>query len=284
MAQSNEQILRENLTPEEYTLIEQLGYQHIPLEHIRVFLMRADSMHLDPQNSSEITIIERKSKKYGSSYTVQVGIAGYRRAAREVSKQDGTSFSESDAYFCGEDGQWREIWSCSRSGYPMAAKVIVTRDGQEFSNVVMWEEAVQTTYNGDPQALWNMNGGRPTLMLGKNAAAGAYRKAFPDQFAGTYVDGEVPQTIEPPKQNTNQVVIDTNAQVAAPVDVTDATVEISEAGQQMLEQAKAANDRDEITRLWKECQANLAAPEADAVKAELTIQIQNLKKQGALEA
>ena len=184
-------ILRKSFTEAQATTIEQLGYAHIPENHLSVFFARADELGLNPSNSSQIALIERNSRG-GATYTLQIGIAGLRRGARKITKAEGGTYSESEWLYRGvdKDGNptdWQESWSVKRQGFPEAAKVIVTRDGAEFAHVVMWEEAVQTYKDGNPTPMW---AGKPTFMLGKNAAAGAYRKAFPDEMSDMYVDSE----------------------------------------------------------------------------------------------
>lgn len=182
-----------SFTDEEKTLIEQLGYSEIPRNHLAVFFARANGLGLNAQDPSQITIIARNSKNGGKTYTVQVGIQGLRTGARNVCRGTGETYSESEWLYAGDDGQWREIWSVKKDGYPVAAKVTVTRDDAKFSHVVMWEESAQM-HNGKPQALW---ASRPVFMLGKNAAAGAFRKAFPDHMSDVYVDGEFDREPEP---------------------------------------------------------------------------------------
>lgn len=184
-------ILRQHFTEAQATTIEQLGYAHIPENHLRVFFARADELGLNPSNSSQIALIERNSRA-GTTYTLQIGIAGLRRGARKIVKAEGGHYGESEWLYRGIDSngnptEWLESWSVKRQGFPEAAKVIVTRDGAEFAHVVMWEEAVQTYKDGNPTPMWSS---KPTFMLGKNAAAGAYRKAFPDEMSDMYVDSE----------------------------------------------------------------------------------------------
>ena len=185
--------------PEQQTIIEQMGYSHIPQNHIRALFQRSDVMGLNPNNPSQIALIERNSKN-GKTYTLQVGIAGLRRAARRIVKADGGTYSESEWLYRGlsKDGRdtgWMDLWSVESMGFPTAAKVTVTRDGQEFPHTVMWEEAVQTFgQGGNPTPMW---ASKPTFMLGKNAAAGAYRKAFPDELDDVYVDSERFDSEEP---------------------------------------------------------------------------------------
>lgn len=182
---------RPQFTEAQATTIEQLGYSHIPVNHLQVFFARADELGLNPSNPSQIALIERNSRG-GATYTLQIGIAGLRRGARKITKAEGGTYGEGEWLYRGidKDGNptdWQESWSVKRQGLPEAAKVIVTRDGAEFAHVVMWEEAVQTYKDGNPTPMWSS---KPTFMLGKNAAAGAYRKAFPDEMSDLYVDSE----------------------------------------------------------------------------------------------
>ena len=192
---------------EQNTIIEQMGYSHIPQNHVRALFQRADVMGLNPNNPSQIALIERNSKN-GKTYTLQVGIAGLRRAARRIVKAEGGTYGESEWLYRGtsKDGQdtgWVDFWSVETMGYPTAAKVTVTRDGAEFPHTVMWEESVQTFgKGGNPTPMWES---KPTFMLGKNAAAGAYRKAFPDELDDVYVDSERFESVTPVRATSTRM-------------------------------------------------------------------------------
>lgn len=179
-------------TESEQTIIEQMGYAHIPQRHLIALFQRAQVMGLNPENPSQISLIERNSRDGGKTYTLQVGIAGLRRAARRIAKADKGTYSESEWLYRGFDNEgndtgWTDFWP-SIYGTPEVAKVIVTRDGQEFPHSVTWAESVQTYgRSSDPTPMW---ASKPTFMLGKNAAAGAYRKAFPDELGDVYLDSE----------------------------------------------------------------------------------------------
>ena len=178
---------------QEATLIEQLGYQQIPVNHLKMFFARAEALGLNPQDPSQIALIERNSKN-GKTYTLQVGIGGARRTARRIVKQEGGTYREGDWLYkgidksTGQETEWRDTWNVSRMGYPEFAKVTVYRDGEEFPHVVTWDESKQTYgKNGGLTPMWES---KPTFMLGKNAAAGAFRKAFPDELGDVYFDSE----------------------------------------------------------------------------------------------
>lgn len=178
---------------QEMTLIEQLGYQQIPANHLKMFFARAEALGLDPQDPGQITLIERNAKN-GKTYTLQVGIGGARRTARRITKQEGGTYREGDWLYkgidqsTGKETEWRDTWNVSRMGYPEFAKATVYRDGEPFSHVITWDESKQTW--GRERNLMPMWEAKPTFMFGKNAAAGAFRKAFPDQLGDVYLDSE----------------------------------------------------------------------------------------------
>ena len=178
---------------QEMTLIEQLGYQQIPANHLKMFFARAEALGLDPQDPGQITLIERNTKN-GKTYTLQVGIGGARRTARRITKQEGGTYREGDWLYkgidqsTGQETEWRDTWNVFRMGYPEFAKATVYRDGEPFSHVITWDESKQTWgREGNLMPMWEA---KPTFMFGKNAAAGAFRKAFPDQLGDVYFDSE----------------------------------------------------------------------------------------------
>lgn len=183
---SNELQLASHFNESEMAMIEQMGLGNVPAPHIQTFLHIAKSMHLDPRLKRDIALISRNSKN-GPTYTVQVGIAGYRKAARKIAKAEGETIKVDPWLFKGKEGDWTDAWDSSGSNPPMAAKCTVYRDGMPFTQVVMWNEFVQQ-YNGKPQALWAT---KPSYMLGKTAESLAWRQAFPDEMGSTYEESEV---------------------------------------------------------------------------------------------
>ncbi|WP_408911861.1 recombinase RecT [Corynebacterium kefirresidentii] len=165
-------------------------------------------MGLNPQDPSQIALIERKTKN-GKTYTLQVGIGGARRTARRIAKQEGGTYREGDWLYkgidhsTGQETEWRDTWNVARMGYPEFAKVIVYRDGEPFPHVVTWDESKQTWgREGNLTPMWDA---KPTFMLGKNAAAGAFRKAFPDELGDVYFDSEsFVDTSEPIRQKATR--------------------------------------------------------------------------------
>nr|DAI60133.1 MAG TPA: recombination protein [Caudoviricetes sp.] len=177
-----------DFSEKEQAIIEQMGYSHIPIAHLEAFFTTAQAMQLDPRLKKDIVLIERKSKKGGKTYNIQVGIAGYRKSARKIADSKGLSIKVSPWKYAGEDGQWRELWSFKRDGMPLAAQVTVYRDGEPFVQTAMWDEFAQTFNDGNPMALW---ASKPSYMLGKTAESLAWRQAFPEEMGDTNEEAEV---------------------------------------------------------------------------------------------
>lgn len=174
-------------TPQEAALVQQMGLAEVPVAHVKTFLHIAKAMHLDPKLKRDITLITRRSKN-GPTYTVQVGIAGYRKSGRLIAKAEGETLKVDPWLFKGADGDWTEVWDAKGGkNPPLAAKATIYRDGMPFTQVVMWAEFVQQN-NGRPQALW---ASKPTYMLGKTAESLAWRQAFPEEMGSTYEEAEV---------------------------------------------------------------------------------------------
>jgi phage recombination protein Bet len=144
----------------------------------------------------------RKVEKWVTKYTIQTGIDGFRRNGREAAKALGDSIAFDGPYWCGEDGEWREVWPAETP--PVAAKYTVFRNGEPFSAVVHYDEFVQTNavYEGsgqqrrkvadEPNSMWAK---MPRNQTAKCAEAMAYRRAYPDDFSGLILEDSAQSTV-----------------------------------------------------------------------------------------
>ena len=257
---------------QEMTLIEQLGYQQIPANHLKMFFARADALGLNPQDPSQICLIERKTKNGGKAYNLQVGIRGARRTARRIAKQEGGTYREGEWLYkgidksTGEETEWRDTWNVARMGHPEFAKATVYRDGDPFEHVVVWDESKQTY--GREKNLMPMWEAKPTFMFGKNAAAGAFRKAFPDELGDVYFDSEsFVDTTEPIRQKaTRQDVAQQALSAPAPKKKQEPQPESEGEDDQFVEDVKAAlaelTSPEAVTDFMQEIREDADVPQA----------------------
>jgi len=143
----------------------------------------------------------RKVEKWVTKWTIQTGIDGYRKNGREAAKRYVDSLSFEGPFFTGEDdfhvtddGQviqhWRKVWPKGRP--PHAARFVVWRAGEEFEGIAHYDEFVQTGYSGEPNSMWAK---MPRNQLAKCAEALAWRRAYPDDFAGLILEDSAQPTI-----------------------------------------------------------------------------------------
>ena len=165
-------------TPEQTQLISTTIAPGCTGDELRLFAYACQRTGLDPF-SKQIYAIKR-----GGKMTIQAGIDGLRSIAERTGQLDG-----SETYWCGEDGQWADVWLGSKP--PAAAKTIIHRKGSShpFVGVARFAD-----YNAG-QGLWSK---MPAAMIAKCSEALALRKAFPADLSGVYSTDEMQQAeVEP---------------------------------------------------------------------------------------
>lgn len=165
--------------------LKQIGVENAPNPDLAVFLNFAQRTGLDPF-ARQIYMIGRNQKTtngWTTKWTIQASIDGLRI----VAERSGDYAGQVGPEFCGEDGQWRDVWVSQTP--PVAARVGVLRHGftAPLYAVAYWHEFVQSK-DGKPSAMW---ANKPLLMLAKCAEALALRKAFPNDLAGLYTADEM---------------------------------------------------------------------------------------------
>ena len=160
--------------------LAQIGVDTNRPADVAVFFHQAKRTGLDPFNR-EIYMITRKGKP-----TIQTGIDGFYKIANRAARANGGTWGIPETLWCGEDGQWRDVWLSKKA--PAAAKVTVERDGSKFTVVAVTDE-----YKAQGP-LWEK---MPARMVAKCAEALAIRKAFPGDLSGLYTSEEMMQADSP---------------------------------------------------------------------------------------
>lgn len=160
--------------------LEQLGVAGASRADQAIFFHQCVRTGLDPF-LRQIYLIERQGKQ-----TIQTGIDGFRLIARRAVDKRGETLGYERDEWCGEDGQWKDVWLSSE--HPAAARVTVLRDGHSFPAVALFSEYKATKRDGQLMSMWK---NKPVLMLAKCAEALALRRAFPQDLSGLYTTDEM---------------------------------------------------------------------------------------------
>ncbi len=149
-------------------------------DELNLFIAECQRTGLDPF-LKQIYSIPRRSRnpetgQWETRRETQTAIDGYRAIAERTGKYVGLL----GPYWCGQDGQWIDIWLHKEP--PEAAKVGVVREGfkEPIWAVALYAEYVQLI-DGRPNRMWEK---MPANQLGICAERQAYRKAFPRDMAG----------------------------------------------------------------------------------------------------
>lgn len=170
--------------------LRQLGVQDASPADLEVFFHVAKRTGLDPF-ARQLYLVGRRQKdgdNWVTKYTIQTGIDGYRLIGRRAADHARVKVSVSAPEWADREGRWHDVWLLGSSTPPAAARVTITRDGDPFVAVALFDEYAQRTNRGDLTSMWR---NRPAGQIAKCAEALAWRLAFPQDLAGVYVEDEL---------------------------------------------------------------------------------------------
>ena len=168
-----------------------------------VFLHVCQRTGLDPF-ARQIYMIPRNEKVPGTrdqwrkKWTIQTGIDGFRVNRSRAERDAGVRGVLGRALFYDHEGKEYRVWVQQRA--PVACEITYTvrdRDGGEtpYTSVLRFAEYCQADKDGNLLAQW---ASKPAHMLEKCTEADVYRKAFPQDFSGIYLDDAMPPQPEAP--------------------------------------------------------------------------------------
>ena len=181
--------------------LDQLGLKDASDGDRAVFLHVCQSTGLDPF-ARQIYMIPRNEKIPGTDqwrkkWTIQTGIDGFRVNRDRAERKAGMRGVLGRAVFYDPDGNEHKVWVQPRP--PVACEITYTvkdRDGNAtpYTSVLRFTEYCQADSSGNLIAQWKT---KPAHMLEKCTEADVYRKAFPQDFSGIYLDDAMPPDAAP---------------------------------------------------------------------------------------